>query len=66
MGYYDTVWSGLQKMPLQGQIIIEKSVMPENRTRFIDAVKMFIDCDNGADFYLQFSNDYSRVQKLRK
>lgn len=46
---------------------INEKVHPKNRVRFIETVKLFIECDYGrhlGNYYVEFSNDYSKIKKF--
>lgn len=53
--------------PMDSAFNIEAMVAPENREKFVEAVKMFIDFDYARldGYYLEFSNDYKFVNKKR-
>lgn len=65
--YFGECCVKFEQMPIKGEILIEQMVRPENRKHFEDVVKLFIDFDYGRKhgFYLEFSNDYTKVRKLQ-
>lgn len=47
--------------------MINQKVHPDNRVKFIETVKLFIECDYGrhlGGYYIEFSNDYSKIKKF--
>lgn len=65
--YIDKVWRGMISQPFESAFDIEGMVAPDNREKFIEAVKVFIDFDYGKEYgyYLEFSNDYKFVNKKK-
>ena len=64
MAYTDDCWRKLIARPA-GEIVIATAVSSDRVDDFKDAVKFFIDTDQGKEhgFQLEFSNDYSKVRK---
>lgn len=52
-----------------GQIFsITENVRPDNRVRFIETVKLFIECDYGrhlGGYYIEFDSAYSKIRKQK-
>lgn len=47
--------------------IINQKVHPDNRVRFIETVKLFIECDYGrhlGGYFIEFSSDYDKIRKV--
>lgn len=70
--YHDKVFAALARMQAgtvqepAKPLVIEKTVKPENRQAFYDAVKMAIDLNFcGPEFWFDFNNEYTEVRKWR-
>lgn len=67
--YSNKVFSLLiNKMQPGDNFVISENVHPDNRARFIQTVKLFIECDYGrhlGGYYIEFNNDYSKIRKLK-
>lgn len=65
--YADKVGLALLEMKENDELIISQRVKPENKELFISTVKSYIDKSflNNEGFEIIFSNDYSKVIKLR-
>ncbi len=63
--YQDKVYDMILKMEMGEVFVTAEKVAPDNREKFINIVKSFIDADNGRHlgFYMTFSNDYSKIKK---
>ena len=62
MSYVDRTFAGLLKKEV---VVIDKDVAPENKEKFISAVKRIIDegIDRANDVVIEFSSDYKKVYK---
>lgn len=54
-------------LDLEGEYLIEEKVSEENRPAFIEIVKEYIRYDFGRafGFYIEFSNDYKKIRKVK-
>lgn len=73
LAYHDKVFAALAKMPAGTvhspalPLVIAKTVKPENREAFAQAVRMAIDLEFlGPEFWFDFNNEYTEVRKWRK
>lgn len=53
---------------IDGSFEIEKNVKPENRERFIEVVKSYIDRDMGKDegWEIEFNSKYNKIRKINR
>ena len=65
--YEDKIGRMLLDLPEGDEFLIEKNVKPENRTRFIEVVKSYIDRHLGnvetPRFEIEISSDYKTIRK---
>jgi hypothetical protein len=66
--YADKVGQLLLSMPIESEFVISEKVRPENVELFKDIVKSYIDRSIGKHdgFYIQPSNDWSKIKKFSK
>lgn len=66
--YEDKIGSMLLALPLYGIFEIEKNVKPENRERFIEVVKSYIDRNMGKDegWEIEFNTEYKKIRKINR
>lgn len=65
--YANRVFKLIIEMKPGDTFSINEKVHPKNRVKFIDTVKLFIECDYGrhlGGYYIEFSNDYSKIKKF--
>ena len=64
--YLDRIGMMLIGMPVDRPMIIEKNVRPENRDKFIECVKWFIDARMGHQhgWCIEFLDDYKKLRKI--
>jgi len=65
--YEDKVGQALLDLQLDEVLILEDKVAPENRRKFIDIVKSYIDRNlgNNEGWEILFSKDFGQVKKMR-
>lgn len=65
--YADRIGATLMRMPVGGIFDIASNVRTENREKFVNVVKTYIDHDFGKNdgWLLEFNADYSRIQKVQ-
>lgn len=64
--YSNKVFKLIIDMKPGESFIINLNVHPKNRVRFIETVKLFIECDYGrhlGGYYIEFNSDYSKIRK---
>lgn len=66
--YEDKIGSMLIAMPVGGVFEIEKNVKTENRERFTNSVKSYIDRDFGKQegFEILFNTNYTKIRKAQR
>ena len=64
--FEDRVGAMLLALPIDGVFELAKNVKTENREKFIEAVKSYIDRGFGKQdgFEVYFKNDYSKIKKI--
>jgi len=63
--YEDKVGTALLDLPLEQHFVISEKVKPENREKFIQVVKEYIDNNfgNNENWQLEFNGDYTKIRK---
>lgn len=67
MTYADKVGKVILELPMGEDFIIARKVKPENKDKFIEVVKSYIDRNfgNNEGWEVIFSSDYTKLKKIK-
>jgi hypothetical protein len=62
----DKTWSLLMKMNYNEPLLWKSKVRPENIEHVLNHIKEFIQWNMSNEFYIEFSDDYNYIKKIKK
>lgn len=64
--YQQKVWEFLDNMAPDDCCLVEKLCIPDNKNKFVDCVKSYMDTKTPFQGYITFNHNYSKIYKTNE